>query len=227
MILIGIALLHVLMLLVLRAAMQPSGFVHTRETAPLQITFIERQPALAAPKPDIAPPVAPQQRAAPVPQRFAARTDVLQAVTITPRIVPVPMVAESPKALLYGADGKLVVPTAPASNPPRDLLAHRSADWMLPGAARKNSPDFHVRDDPSPEEAVNTAARVVSGLIGGVAARPDQNGIMLTAPDRGMRTSDRSTDPCEDIVLDTVDLNASAKEREQAGDRYERNCQGH
>jgi hypothetical protein len=98
---------------------------------------------------------------------------------------------------------------------------------MLPGGARKNSLDFHVHDDPSPQDAVNTAARIVGGLIGNVAARPDQNGIVLAAPDRGMRTSGRDTDPCQDIALDEVDLNASAKEREQADDRYARNCEGH
>jgi hypothetical protein len=84
-----------------------------------------------------------------------------------------------------------------------------------------------VRDDPSPQDAVNAAARIVGGLIGGVAARPDQNGIVLTAPDRGLRTSNRDSDPCEDIALDMADLNASAREREQAEDRYERNCEGH
>ena len=223
-ILIGIALLHVLMLLALRAAMHPPKFAHTREAAPLQITFIERQPALVVPKPIVVPPVQ-QPRTTPTPQRFVPRPDALQAVTIAPR--PAPVAAGPPKALLYSAEGKLLAPTAPASNPPRDLLAHRSVDWMLPGGARKNSPDFHVRDDPSPQDAVNTAARIVSGLIGGVAARPDQNGIVLSAPDRGLRTSDRGSDPCDDIAVDTVDLNASAKEREQAEERYERNCQGH
>lgn len=98
---------------------------------------------------------------------------------------------------------------------------------MLPGGARKGSPDFHVRDDPSPQDAVNAAAGIVSGLIGGVAARPDLNGIVMSAPGTGMRTSGRDTDPCDDIALDAADLGASAKEREQASDRLERNCQGH
>jgi len=226
-ILIGIALLHVLMLLVLRAAMQPPKFAHVHETAPMQITFIERQPALVIPTPIIAPPVIPQPRATPTPQRFVPRADALQAVTIAPRSVSTPAIAEPPKALLYSKDSTLLVPAAPASNPPRDLLAHRSVDWMLPGAARKDSPDFHVRDDPSPQDAVNKVAGIVGGLIGGVAARPDQNGVVMSAPDRGMRTSGRDSDPCDDIALDTADLNASAKEREQASERYERNCQGH
>ena len=222
-ILAGIALLHVLLLLGLRIAMQPPQFVRTREVAPLQITFIERPvPVIVKP-----PPAVPQPRVTPTPQRFVPRPDALQAVTIAPRTVPAPVVAPPPKASLYGTDGAAQVPAAPTFTPPRDPLARRHVDWMLPGAARKDSPDFHVRDDPSPQDAVNTVARIASGLIGGVAVRPDQNGVVLSAPDRGMRTSGRDSDPCDDIALDVADPNASAKEREQAGDRYERNCQGH
>jgi len=224
-ILIGIALLHVLLLLALRAVMQPPRFVGAREAAPLQITFIER-PALVVPKPIVAPPAVPRPRAIPTQQRFVPRTDALQAVTIQPR-VPVPVVAQPPKAQLYSSDGALLVPPEPTQTPPRDLLAHRSASAMLPGAPRRDSPDFHMRDDPSPQDAVNTGLAIVAGLMSHAAPRPDQNGIVLSAPDRGLRTSGRESDPCDDIALDTIDLNASAKEREQAGDRLERNCQGH
>jgi hypothetical protein len=226
-ILAGIALLHVLLLLGLRIAMQPPQFVRTREIAPLQITFIERRPALVVPKPFVSSPVVPQPRAIPTPQHVVPRADALQAVTIAPRTVPIPAVAQPPKALVSATDDETQVPAASQPAPPRDLLAHRSVDWMLPGGARKDSPNFHVRDDPSPQDAVNTTAGIVAALIGGVAARPDQNGIVLSAPDRGLRTSGRDSDPCDDIALDTVDLNASAKEREQAGDRLERHCQGH
>ena len=212
-ILVGVALLHVLMLLGLRALMQPPRHVNTREVTPLQVTFIETRPALVLPKPIVAPPVVPQPRVMATPQQFVPRTDALQSVAIPPATVPMPAVAQPP--------------AAPLAAPPRDLLAHRSVDWMLPGGAKKNSPDFQVRDDPSPQNAVNTVARVASVLIGNVAARPDQNGIVLSAPDRGVRTSGRDSDPCDDIAIDIVDVNASAKEREQAGDRYERNCQGH
>lgn len=224
-ILIGIAVLHVLLLLGLRAAMQPPQVTRTREATPLQITFIERRPALLVPKPTVPQPAVPQPRVTPTPRRFVPRTDALQAVTIQPK-VPVPVVTQ-PKALLYSSDGTLLAPAAPTWTPPRDPLARRHVSWMLPGGARKGSPDFHVRDDPSPQDAVNTAARIVGGLIGNVAARPDQNGVVLGAPDRGMHTSGRESDPCDDLALDSVDLNASAKEREQADDRLARNCQGH
>jgi len=225
-ILAGIALLHVLLLLGLRAAMQPPQVARTREATPLQITFIERRPAAVVAKPVVPQPAVPLPRVTPTPQRFVPRTDALQAVTIQPR-VPVPVATQPPKALLYGSDGAPLAPAAPTWTPPRDPLARRHVSFMLPGGARSDSPDFHVRDDPSPQDAVNTAARIVGGLISHVAPRPDQNGIVLSGPDRGMRTSGRDSDPCDDIALDSVDLNASAKEREQADDRLARNCQGH
>jgi hypothetical protein len=220
------------MLLGLRAAMHPPQFVRTRDATPLQITFIERQPVLVVPKPIASLPAVSQPRALPTPQRFVPRADALRAVTIVPRSVPVrvvaePAVAPPPKALLYGADGAIQAPAAPTWTPPRDPLARRHVDWMLPGAARKDSHDFHLRDDPSPKDVVNTGLAIVAGLMSHAAPRPDQNGIVLSAPDRGLRTSGRESDPCDDVALDMVDLNASAKDREQAGDRYEKFCEGH
>ena len=49
---------------------------------------------------------------------------------------------------------------------------------------------------------------------------------MPTAADRGLWTSDRDSDPCEDIALNMVNLE-DASVRKEAEERYEQSCEGH
>ena len=232
-ILVGVALLHALFLLALRAAMHPLAVVHHEASTPLQITFIERRPALVVPTHIVTPPapvVTPQAllqpRSLPQPQRIAPRTDALQAVTIESPVKPVE--TTPPRAVLFDTDGALRVSQTPQPSHPRNLLAHRNVSFMLPGGARSNSPDFHVRPGLSPQSVVNSAGRAVSQLIGNAARveRTDSDGVAPVVADRGLRTSGRDSDPCEDIALDMVDLN-DAKTRDQAEEQYEQSCEGH
>lgn len=97
---------------------------------------------------------------------------------------------------------------------------------MLPGAPRSDSPDFHVRDDPSPQDIVNPVlAFVAQSLANGRRARPDAHGLVNVAADRGMRMSGWNSDPCEDITQSLVDPDAKA--REEATERYAQSCEGH
>ncbi len=229
----GVALLHVLFVLALRAAMHPLAAAHHEVSTPLQITFIERRPALVVPTHIVTPPapVVPrhallQPRSLPQTQPIAPRMDALQAVTIESSVKPVE--TAPPRAVLFDTDGALRVSQAPQPSHPRNLLAHRNVSFMLPGGARTNSPDLHVRPDLSPQSVVNSAGRVVSQLLGNAARveRTDSDGVAPMAADRGLRTSGRDSDPCEDIALDMVDLN-DAKARDQAEARYEKSCEGH
>ncbi len=229
-ILTGIALLHALFMLVLLSAMRPMPRVHQRQDLPLQITFIERHatvdPVVPAPT-TMSPPIPQPQTPHPLlSQRMTPRTDALQAVEMPPRPQSVDVTPQ--RASLYDATGALQVPAAAAPPPRRDLLAHRSAAWMLPGAARADSPDFHVRAERSPRDVINSAGGMVSGLLanGARVMRTDSDGVAPVVADRGVRTSGRDTDPCEDIALDMTDL-ADAKVREQAEERYEQSCEGH
>ena len=217
-----VVLLHAALLLALRAAMQPMPMIRGVESAPLQITFIERRATIQ-----------PAQKVLPLilhplhlPQQSVARADALQAVTIAPRAAAAEL--ESPRASLYASDGALLAPVAPTPPPPRDLMAHHSASWMLPGGGRIHSHDFHVRQGTSPQDVVNTAGRVISALLANSAnaTRSDINGITPTAADRGLRTSDRDSDPCEDIALNMVNLE-DADVRKEAEERYEQSCEGH
>lgn len=224
MLIIGVVvLLHVVLLLALRAAMQPAPMIRSVESAPLQITFIERHASPIQPAPRIPPPI-PHSPFMPRPSVPPA--DALQAVTIAPRVAPDE--PAPPKASLYSSDGALLTPDAPTQPLPRDLMSHRSASWMLPGQGRVHSPDFHVRPGISPQDVVNTAGRVISGLLANSAnaTRSDINGITPTAADRGLRTSDRDSDPCEDIALNMVNLE-DAGMRKEAEERYEQSCEGH
>jgi hypothetical protein len=217
-ILFGVVLVHVLLVLALRAAMHQRPFANREVSTPLQITFIERHAALAVPKPTVAPP---HSHASAALQPFIPRKDALQAVTILPQAVSVEPTPQ--RALLYDTDGTLRVPQAPMQSHPRDLLAHRSVAFMLPGAGHKNSPDFHVRSI-APRDIVNQTGGMFSGMIA------NANAVMAIgqgmAPDRGLRTSNRDSDPCQDIEQDMAYLNDS-KVREQAEERYERSCEGH
>lgn len=99
---------------------------------------------------------------------------------------------------------------------------------MLPGGARANSPDFHVRPGISPQGVVDAIGKAISGSIAGVAARPDGNGLVQVASDRGLRTSGRDTDPCQDIAQDMMDVDpGDTHAREQSEQRYQRSCEGH
>lgn len=129
--------------------------------------------------------------------------------------------------MLYDPIGRLLVPPAPTAAAPRDLLARKHYSYMLPGAPHANSPDFRVTPGRSPQDVVNTAGRIVSGMIGGVAARPDGNGAYVQSADRGLHMSGRDSDPCEDIALDMADVNPDdAQVRERAEARYEQSCEG-
>lgn len=131
---------------------------------------------------------------------------------------------------LYDITGKPRLPPPPSPFPtPRDLLARRPASPMLPGAPGPHSPDFHVQADVAPRDAVDRAGRILGGLIANadaVRSSVDGNGALVMAPDRGVRTSDRWSDPCQDIEQDTLNLD-DAKIREQADEHYQASCEGH
>lgn len=202
-ILVGVALLHVLFLLALRVAMHPLTVVHHQASTPLQITFIERRPALVVPTQIVTPPapVVPRQtslQSRSLPPPIALRTDALQAVTIASPVKPVE--TAPPRAVLFDATGGLRVPEAPMPSKPRDLLAHGSVSFMLPGGGRESSPDLHVREGASPQKVVEGIGALLFG--GG------------------------HFDPCPSIAQDMVDLD-DAKTREDAEERYEKSCEGH
>ncbi len=240
-IVVAVALLQLVFALGLREAMRPVLARRSVALVPMQITIIERHPARIAPQPIVMPqrvlPKAssppPTVATRPVPDRSVplpsaqpphaatAPKDALQAVAIEPP--PVPVVPIWSPALLFDKNGVVRVPSAQTQEHPRDLLAHRDVSYMLPGAAHSNSPDFHVRDDPSPEDVVNS---VVGFIVGnGPAPRPDAHGLVQVASDRGMRMSGRGSNPCEDITQSLVDPDAQA--REEATERYERSCEEH
>jgi hypothetical protein len=222
-ILLGVALLHVLFLLILREAMRPVLPDRSRASVPMQITFIERRPALKRPKPSVPVPPSPRPRQPAVAQTVARRPDTSPVLTIV--AAPQPVEVAPPKAALFDSDGALRAPPASTSDHPRDLLAHRDASFMLPGGARKNSPDFHVRDDPSPQGVVNSIGLGISKSMGiAFAARPDTHGVLGVAPDRGVRTSDRDSDPCQDLAQDRLDP-SDEKARDEAEARYEKACE--
>jgi len=238
-ILLGVALLEVLFILMLREAMRPLSSVRSADSVPMQITFIERRLAQVVPKPTVAPPpthpqVLPQRKSQPQslprPQPVTARTnaphsEALQAVTIAPAVKPV--VAIPPGTFLFDPGGAVHVPVAPTPDHPRDLLAHRDVSFMLPGGARKNSPDFHVRDDLAPKDVVNAGLAIAATLLAnGNAPRPDMDGLVQTRPDRGVRTSDGTSDPCQDLAQDRIDP-SDEKARDEAEERYEKACEGH
>ena len=236
-ILVGVALLQLLFVLALREAMRPLFPDRTAESAPLQITFIEQHRVSILPTPRVtqepvhrqARPSQPRSwptRSLLQPPRSASPTDdALQAVTVAPSIKPAESVP--PKTSTVDSGTALHVPEATVAEHPRDLLAHRDVSFMLPGGARKDSPDFHVRSGVSPEGVVNTAGRVVSKMMANaLAPRPDSDGVMPMAADRGMRTSDRDSDPCQDIAQDRISLD-DAKAADEAERRYEESCEGH
>ena len=222
-ILAAVVVLHVLLFLGLRALMRPDTATHDAALAPFQIIFIDRRDAPLQPAMRIQRSI---PHSSPMPRQSALHVDALQAVTIAPRAA-VTEHAQPDHVSLYGPDGALLAPDVPTRSPPRDLMVHRSVSWMLPGGGRVHSPDFHVRQGTSPQDVVNTAGRVIGALMGNAAnaTRSDINGITPTAADRGLRTSDRDSDPCEDIELNMVNLE-DADARKEAEERYEQSCEG-
>jgi hypothetical protein len=216
----------------LRGAMRT---VHDRSRGadvPLIVTFITRPrnetvEAAAARPPTATAKLKPVMTI--LAPRLVRRDDALRAVIVPPPPTQVHATpADQPSTVhLYNPDGELVLPSAPFTPPPRDLLAHRDASYMIPGAARSDSPDFHVRPGLAPRDVVNRAGRILSGLIGnagkGVA---DSTGQPVPVADRGVRTSGRDSDPCEDLAIDRLDLDDPDR-AEQADERYAQFCQGH
>lgn len=228
-ILFAIAALHVLFLFALWAAMRPQPAMRIARDIPMQITIIERHAPAIVQKPLVT--VVPRVQPTPValPPNITKRPQALQVVTIVRKAAAVaPQTASAPPPLIYDAGGAPVIPESSAPPPTRDLLAHRSVSHMLPGGARPNSVDFHVRDGVSPEQVVNVTGRILSGLIANAShAGVNPNGMVTVAAGRGLRTSGRDTDPCDDVALDAMDLGADSKAREDADQRQQDDCVGH
>lgn len=152
-----VVLLHVALMLALRAAMQPAPMAHPVTLMPLQITIIERRVMLIQPAPRTPPPM-PHSLFAPRPS--ALRADALQAVVIAPRVVPSPDTPPT-NALLYDRDGTMHLPSASASAK-RDPFAWRSPSAKLPGAdSRGNAPE--VRAGRSPQQTVELVGALLFG----------------------------------------------------------------
>jgi hypothetical protein len=212
---------HLLLLLALRAAMRPPATVRAEAEAPFEITFIEREM-----KPRITLAPVPPRATRSEPDRSSRRADSLHAVVVPPPSDRQPVPAQPMR--LYAQDGALLLRPAPASESHgTDLLAHHDVSHMIPGAPRADSPDFHVHDGLAPRDVVNTAGRILSGLIANAsAAEAGSTDLPLSMADRGVRTSGRDTDPCEDLKIEMLNLD-DPKRAEQAGDRYAQFCEGH
>jgi hypothetical protein len=210
-IVVAIGVLELLMVIALRDAMRPSPVVEDADSEPLLITFIERPPAAVVPAPTLEPPrETPQSRvraasARPLPRRVivpatpprvAAEASALQADAVSSHAA-----AETQPAsrVDYDPAGSLIVakPATPFPQP-RDLLAHRSVDYMLPGGPNAHAPNLPVGAGASPKDVMN---RVAAFLGGG------------------------PIDPCPRIEQNMVDLN-DARAREEAEEHYERACEG-
>jgi hypothetical protein len=229
-ILFAIAALHVLFLLALWAAMRPQPMARIARDIPMQITIIERHVPVIVPKliADAVPRVRPAAVALPSPA-IAKHSQALQVVAIV-RQPPSKQAAIVQRPLAYDPNAAAAAPHfAPPPAQARNLLAHRSVSFMLPGGARPNSVDFHVRDGASPQKFVNKWGGVISGMIANSShMHVDPNGMVTVAADRGLRTSGRDSDPCEDIALDTMDLDPDdTNTRDQADRREQDSCEGH
>jgi hypothetical protein len=246
-----VVIAHLLFALLLRGAMRPWFPAQSREE-PITVTFVSLRPPVAKPQPVVVPepiarvpspahtPSLPHATNVPRTSTNAPSSALARPAALAPSAVPradelratvvpaVPRVDAPPSpAVLYDRTGTLQVPSVATPAAPRDLLAHRNYSYMLPGAPRADSPDFHVTPGRSPQDVVNTAGRILSSLIAGVPPRPDGNGAYVQAADRGLRMSGRDSDPCEDIALDMADVNPDdGKVREQAAARWERSCEG-
>ena len=225
-----VIVVHLLLLLELSVAMRPPDVVQTQIETPFEIAIIERHAPAIMRRPVAT--VAPRVQPAPAPlPNITERPQALQAVTIVRKAASAkPQTATlAPHLLIFDANGAPLIPeSATTPSQTRDLLAHRSVSFMLPGGARPHSVDLHVRAGVSPEQVVNTAGRVLSGLLANAAqVSGDPNGVVTIAADRGLRMSGRDTDPCDDIALDAVDLNADSKARDAAIQRQQDSCEGH
>ena len=254
--LVFVVLAHALIALLLRSAMRPWSPPQGREqplvvtfvTLPPPVADVRPvalpEPVAHAPARAVAPSHAPavsRSQAHPVPaprpttftpplvsvDAAAASVAATRADALHATVVPaMPGNGVTPPAVLYNRNGTLLVPPAPTTAAPRDLLARKNYAYMLPGAPLANSPDFHVTPGPSPQDVVNTTGRILSHMLGVAAARSDGTGIYAQAADRGLRTSGRDSDPCEDIALDIADVDPDdVKLREQAEARYEQSCE--
>jgi hypothetical protein len=216
-----VVVVHGLLLFALRAAMRPPAIVQLGTETPFEITIIERPT-----KPRVMPAPIPPRAIRAEPDRSSRRADSLHAIVVPPpsdrQLVP------APSMHLYASDGALLLPPARASESHRiDLLGHRDTSHMIPGAPRADSPDFHVRAGLAPRDVVNTAGRILGGLIANAnAAEAESMGQPLQRADRGVRTSGRDTDPCEDLKIEMINLD-DPKQAAQADDRYAQFCEGH
>jgi hypothetical protein len=156
-ILLAVVMLHVALLLALRAAMWTAPRTFSKDNSPLQITIIERRALPIQPEPPVPPPPIPHPQL--LVHRSIPRADALQAVTITPHAAPV---EGPPKALLYDNDGALHSPAPPMPSE-RDPFVRRSASSMLPGSDHLFAPDLHVREDGSPQKTVEAISALLFG----------------------------------------------------------------
>lgn len=191
-----VVLLHVAMLFALRAAMRPP-VLRADDRDVLQIVFLAPHRPFV-PRAETAAGTRSADRAiAPTPT--SPRRNARRMATVPERgsnaqpVIAVP----SPRAVLFGPDGALRAPAGPKDIPPRDLLAHRHADWMLPGGGRPGAQELRFEARLTPQRALER----VGALFGG-----------------------GPFDPCPDIARDMIDLN-DATAREQAEERFERSCE--
>lgn len=241
-ILIAVGLVHVLLFLILSAAMRVQLFPPRARSLPMLITFIQRPRAPAVVKPLAESKALPAAHPITLPTSTPTATrvrnsvphpDALQAVIPTPKPVTAEPVTPEPAhapASFYDATGALRIPSAEVAATPRNLMEHRSVSFMLPGGAQGRGSHFRLKPDVSPQTIVNKYGGFVGALISNaiVHPRPDLNGNVLVAADRGLRGRDRDADPCEDIALDTMDLDLNdSKERDQADQRQQDHCVGH
>jgi len=200
-----VALLHLLLILALRSAMQPLPLVRDTVVQPLQITFIQWTTSPSPRAAESSPPAT-----------HVAKRLTVGAILLTDdrqqAIAPAPPIASSassqanptesnmPSSLvIYDIDGRIRVPVAPASPTPANPFARRAASTMLPGSDHVLAPGIHVRAGGSPQKVVE---RIGAYLFGG-----------------------GHFDPCPEYEVRLINADSAAESDEQM-DRYARACPG-
>lgn len=155
-----VIVVHLLLLLALRAAMEPSARRHAASPERFEIRIISRQRTLSMP-----PTRSESKRARPL---VAHREDALQAMTLpAPGPAPTPPAGFAAPVWIEPGKGSTPIPTRPAL-PERVPWERLRASNQLPGAdSRGNAPE--VRASRSPQQ---TVAMVGALLFGGGSYDP-------------------------------------------------------